>query len=74
MVDGSSINSSCVEVVIISPVLSSFSWPAMLEAIKQTDDDSPATSQLLDNCTMALDSLLLRHSSVPACLTELWRL
>ena len=54
--------------VIISPMLSSFSSPAMLEAIKQTDDDRPATSQLLDNCTMALESLPLMHSSVPACL------
>ena len=53
--------------VIISPMLSSFSSPAMLEAIKQTDDDRPATSQLLDNCTMALESLPRRHSSVPAC-------
>ena len=66
MVDGSSINSSCFEVVIISPMLSSFSSPAMLEAIKQTDVSRPATSQLLDNCTMALESLPLRHSSVPA--------
>ena len=67
MVDGSSIKSSCFEVVIISPMLSSSSSPAMLDAIKQTDDERPATSQLLDNCTMALESLPLRHSSVPAC-------
>ena len=67
MVDGSSIKSSCVEVVFISPMLSSFSSPAMLDAIKQTDDERPAKSQLLDNCTMALESLPLRHSSVPAC-------
>ena len=67
MVDGSSINSSCVEVVTISPMLSSFSSPAMLEANKQTDVSRPATSQLLENCTMALESLPLRHSSVPAC-------
>ena len=66
MVDGSSINSSCVEVVIISPMLSSFSSPAMLEAITQTDVSRPATSQLLDNYTMALESLPLRHSSIPA--------
>ena len=64
-IDGSSIKSSCVEVVFISPMLSSFSSPAMLEAIKQTDVSRPATSQLLDNCTMALESLPLRHSSVP---------
>ena len=66
-IDGSSIKSSCVEVVFISPMLSSFSSPAMLEAIKQTDVSRPATSQLLDNCTMALESLPLRHSSVPDC-------
>ena len=67
MVDGSSIKSSCFEVVIISPMLSSFSSPAMPEAIKQTDVSRPATSQLLDNCTMALESLPLSHSSVPDC-------
>ena len=39
----------------------------MLEAIKQTDVSRAATSQLLDNCTMALESLPLRHSSVPDC-------
>ena len=48
-------------------MLSSFSSPAMLETIKQTDVSRPATSQLLDNCTMALESLPLRHSSVPDC-------
>ena len=53
--------------VFISPMLSSFSSPAMLEAIKQTDVSRAATSQLLDNCTMALESLPLRHSSVPDC-------
>ena len=37
----------------------------MLEAIKQTDVSWAATSQLLDNCTMALESLPLRRSSVP---------
>ena len=65
MVDGSSINKSCVEGVTISSMLSLFSSPAMLEAIKQTDGSRPATSQLLDNCTMALESLPFRHSSVP---------
>ena len=39
----------------------------MMEAIKQTDVSRAATSQLLDNCTMALESLPLRHSSVPDC-------
>ena len=67
MVEGLSMKSSCFEVVIISPMLSSFSCPAMLDTIKQTNDKRPSTSQLLDNCTMALESLPLRHSSVPAC-------
>ena len=42
----------------------------MLEAIKQTDVSRAATSQLLDNCTMALESLPLRHSSVPDCFNK----
>ena len=67
MVEGSSIKSSCFEVAIISPMLSSFSCPAMLDTIKQTDDERPSTSQLLDNCTMALERLPLSHASVPAC-------
>ena len=48
-------------------MLRSFSSPAMLDAIKQNEDERPVTSQLLDNCTMALESLPLRNSSVPAC-------
>ena len=52
--------------VIIFPMLSSFCSPAMLDGIKQTDDERPVTSQLLDKCKMALESLPLRHSCVPA--------
>ena len=67
MVDGSSINSHCVELVIIPPMLNSFSSPTMLEAIEQTNVLRPAASQLLDNCTMALERLPVRHSSIPTC-------
>ena len=46
MVEGSSIKSSCFEVANITPMLSSFMCPAMLDTIKQTDDERPSTSQL----------------------------